>query len=706
MGGRLLASAIAFALATTGAAAYAGSDITFRDIAKDPGSGLTYARGESPRDALFDALKAQPVLLFSEAPLVPMKTHGAPGAVIFDYDNDGDQDIYVTNGPGVANSLYSNQLAESGVLSFIDVAADAGVSAVDLDGTGACFGDIDNDGDEDLYVLGTSMPNRLFENRGEGEFVEITSSSATGGGDLNPSGCSMGDVNGDGLLDIAVANTWSSWNDRIEIFNAFGDIEHNQLFVNNGGNVFVDKSEESGIRNLSGFPDELQGSAGITWAIAMVDYDQDGDTDIIMVDDQGEVLDPAHGGFDRGMIHLMQNDGTGKFTDVNVQANLNRVGAWMSLSFGDLDSDGNMDIFVTNLGDYMFTLVPRPFPYELGSFASRWFLGQDDGSFIDPGVGALAATPFGWGGVMADYDNDGDTDIIYHGGLDVGPFVEASNPGVVLQNDGRAGFRYDLNALSGSTNHSRRNVQGVAGGDLNNDGYVDIVSVSSFDMPEPMPLIPYGVDYGSANDASAFFFPSFRPVSETEFVWNGMEPVDGSLSVEISSAGNGNNWASVSLMGTVGMTTGGKANRDGIGAVVSFTPRGGDTVMRPVLGGASYASQDSLTVNLGLGKVRRGMVEVLWPGGVRNRFYGLHASEQVTLPEIPCSYDADWESRREYRHCVSGALKDLSRAGKLQPKFRKRLMNSAMRAFRDVRKRDDDSHHHSRRHGKAGKSRG
>ena len=692
----VLSGAVICALNMYAGAIWAANGVTYHDVAKDPGSGIGYRRGESPRDTLFDALKAQPVLPFSDAPLIPMKSHGAPGVAVFDYDGDGDQDIYVTNGPGIANSLYSNQLAESGFLSFVDVAFEANVAAVDLDGSGVCFGDIDNDGDKDLYVLGTGMPNRLFENQGDGTFTEITASSATGGGDLSPSGCSMGDVNGDGLLDIVVANTWRSWDDRIAIFDAFGNIDHNQLFVNRGDNVFAEVGEASGLHDLAGLSPGLEGSPGITWSTAMVDYDQDGDIDIIMVDDQGEVLDPAHGGFDRGLIHIMRNDGTGKFTDVNVDTGMNHVGAWMSLSFGDLNSDGYMDIFVSNLGDYMFTLVPRPFPYELGSFASRWFLGQADGTFSDPGVGGLIATPFGWGGIMADYDNDGDTDIIYHGGLDVGPFVEASNPGVVLKNDGRANFQYDQNALSGSTNHSRRNVQGVAGGDLNNDGYVDVVSVSSFDLSEDMPLIPYDVAYGSANDASAFFFPSFTPVSSTEFVWNGMEPVDGTLSVEISSADNGNHWASVELMGTVGITSGGKVNRDGIGAVVSFTPKGGKSVMRPVLGGASYASQDSLVVNLGLGKAHKGTVEILWPGGVRNRFYGLRASERLVLPEIPCSYDGAWRSKHAYKRCVKKALKELSRAGIIKKRLKRRLMKSAMRAFR--KNGHGHGHHHDHHH--------
>ncbi|HHH44594.1 MAG TPA: CRTAC1 family protein [Gammaproteobacteria bacterium] len=672
------------------------NSVRFHDIAANDGAGIRYRRAESARDRIWDALKAQPVLSAFQLGMVPLKSRGAPGVAIFDYDGDGDLDLYVTNGPGVANSLYANQWSESGELGFVDRSFDAGVAATDMDASGVCYGDIDNDGDQDLYVLGSGEPNRLFENRGNGMFADITASSGMGSGRHYSASCSMGDVNGDGLLDIVIANTSDTWDNRLAIFNAFGFNDHNQLFTNTGNRTFVDSSDASGIRKLAGFPDQAPAdAASVTWAIALVDYDLDGDADIVWVDDQGGGVLPANqGGVDRGFIHIMNNDGTGKFRDVTVQAGTNRFGDWKGLSFGDINADGYMDLFVTNVGDYVLTVFPRPLPYELGSYASRWFLGQPDGSFRDPGLGELVSSVFGWGTVMEDYDNDGDTDIIYYGGGDGGPLIEVSNPGMYLNNDGAGGFRYDPGALDGSINHSRRNVQGLAGGDLNRDGFVDIVSVSNLALPPPMPLVPYATHWGSDADATAFFFPSFTPVSETEFSWNGMDPADGGLSVEINSADNGNHWASVSLLGTAGLTTHGVVNRDGIGAVVRFTPEGGITVMRPVLGGASYASQDSLAVNLGMGKARKGVVDVLWPGGVRNRFYGLRASERLVLPEIPCSYTTAWDSAHDYRHCVTRALRELSRAGKLPRGLKKRLMKSAMRAYREAGphgRRDDDS---------------
>ncbi|MGD8843206.1 MAG: VCBS repeat-containing protein [Gammaproteobacteria bacterium] len=681
-------SALTLAITLTGlnTEAVAGGGVTFHDIAANDGAGITYRRTESARDVTWDALKAQPVLRGDQLGLVPLKSHGAPGVAVFDYDKDGDLDIFVTNGPGSANSLYANQLADSGKLSFVDVANEAGVAASDMDASGVCYGDIDNDGDKDLYVLGTGEPNRLFVNLGNGTFSDATAGSGLDAGSHYSASCSMGDVNGDALLDIVIANTSDTWDNRLAIFTAFGFNDHNQLLVNKGDNVFVDMSAQSGIQDLAGFPDSAPpNAASVSWAIALVDYDLDGDADIIWVDDQGGGVLPANqGGIDRGFVHVMNNDGTGKFTDVTVQVGTNKFGDWKGLSFGDINSDGYMDMFVTNVGDYVLTVFPRPLPYELGSYASRWFLGQPDGSFADPGLGPLVSSVFGWGTIMDDYDNDGDTDIVYYGGGDGGPLIEVSNPGMFLQNDGTGSFSYDLDALDGTTNHSRRNVQGLASGDLNGDGFIDVISVSNLTLPPPFPLVPYFTQWGSAADATAFFFPSFTPISDFEFVWNGMDPVDGHLSVEISSGDNGNQQASVELMGTAGMTTGGRVNRDGIGAVVSFTPEGGAAVMRPLVGGASYASQDSPTVNLGMGHADRGTLDILWPGGVRNRFYGLRASEHLVLPEIPCGYDADWNSRHDYNRCVTTAIGELAHAGKIRQDLIGRLTQSAMRAFNEA----------------------
>ncbi|NEO47785.1 MAG: CRTAC1 family protein [Moorea sp. SIO4A3] len=654
-------------------------NVTFSDLAAGDNAGITYRRVPSPRNAIFDALKQQPIYTFEDILTTPWRARGAPGVAILDFDGDHDLDIYVTNGPGANNSLYSNQLQETGQVKFLDLASSAGVAAFNQDSSGVAYGDIDNDSDLDLLVLGTGQPNQLFENQGDGRFIDITETSRIGGGSKYSTSASMGDVNGDGLLDIVIANSFTNWDDQIPLFREpFARNEHNQLFLNTGNNVFVDVSDSSGITNLTGFPEEAAGSASITWAIAMVDYDLDGDLDIVQADDQAAIPNAEQGGFDRGLI-LLNNDGTGNFTDVTVEANTNQTGAWMGLSFGDLNSDGNMDIFATNLGDYVLNRSVPP-----GLLTSRWFLGQADGSFTDPGVGELVTTPFGWGTSTTDYDNDGDTDIIFHGALDFGRFVDASNPGVILENDGAGNFTYDANALATSTNHIRRNVQGVAVGDLNHDGFSDIVSVSNFDSPEPIPLQPYSVTYGSPFDETALFVPTFVPTENPgEFVWSGLELPDGTLSVEINSGDNGNGWVEVQGIGTVGLTPDGHVNRDGIGAVFFFTPDNGQTVMQPILGGSSYASQDSLAANFGLGSSLQGTLEVLWPGGVRNRLYNVRNFERLLFPEIPCSFDGYWSNQLEYETCVDTALTDLVNTGVLPRQQVSRFFESAIRAFNE-----------------------
>ncbi len=666
--------------------------VFFHDIGSDSSSGLDYQRSESASDAIWDQVLAAGVLTGFDLVNTPTKWRGSPGVAIFDFDDDGDLDVYVTNGPGVDNSLFSSQLSDLGQLTFIDVGASAGVGASDQDSSGVCFGDIDNDSDDDLLVLSNFGSNRLFESNGDGSFTDISLASGLGVDDYTSVSCSFGDVNGDGLLDVAIANATEDMSNLLGLapVDPFLFNQYNQLFLGSPGNVFVDVSEASGILDLTGFPSGFEGAPAVTWAIAMVDFDLDGDVDIVQADDQAGFPRAALGGVDRGFIHLLENDGAGNFRDVTAERNMLQVGEWMGLSFGDLNEDGLLDIFGTNVGDWATTTTTPLDPvyghlgvYNLGDSTSRWFLGSPDGTFTDPGVGDLVGTPFGWGTSMADYDNDADTDIIYHGGLAFGPVVHSDNVGMMLLNDGDANFTYDGEALSESVDHQRRTVHGVAVGDLDDDGFTDVVSVSNFDKQASIPITPYNTHWGSPLDSLVGYQATFSP-TEIPFVWvhSGIEDnVDGSLAVEISSGDNGNRWAKVEVLGTIGLTAGGRVNRDGIGAVVSFRTSHGRSTLRPVLGGASYASQDSLELVFGLGKAHRGQVDVLWPGGVRNRLYGVRKGERIRFPEIPCSIDGDWAHLFQYLGCVGSSLQALRSAGLISRHEKARFFSSALIGF-------------------------
>lgn len=661
------------------------SGIVFTNIAEDPGSGLWYQRVPSANNAILDHIKAIGFVDSADPQSrsqLPVKPRGAPGVVIFDYDQDGDQDIYVTNGL-VPNSLFHNNLVESGKTQFIDVAVESGVAASEQDSTGACSGDFDNDGDADLLVLGVGgTPNRLFENTGSGKFKDISSQAFNSSDTRHPSGCSIGDINGDGLLDIAIANTFDNWNHRMPLVTFENDhlLEANQLFVNQGGNIFHDQSETAGIGE----------SRYLSWAISLVDYDLDGDVDLITADDQGAKAPFSRGGRDDGYIRIFDNDGSGHFTDVTKARNTDRYGAWMGLAFGDFNADQYMDIFSTNTGYYITSFLQPALDFEndIGDWTSGWFLGGAGLTFTFPGAGDMIDTPFGWGASVLDYDNDGDSDIIYHGGVNMGLFVEASNPGVVLNNDGEANFKKDALAMSETVDHLRRNVQGMAVGDLNNDGFMDIVSVSSEDWPSFFPLVPLAPPpfwIGTPYDQQALLWPTFFPVNPQDFsqgfVWSQMEPSNGTLAVELNSGGNGNSFVKLQLKGSVGKIAGGRVNRDGIGAVVTFQPDTDNSAMWPVIAGSSYASQDSLTWVFGMGNNTSGVLEVLWPGGVKNKLYNVRAGESVLFPEVPCNYTSSLLNIKDYKYCVKKAVNEMLEIGMIDRRMKGRLFSSAMRAY-------------------------
>lgn len=657
--------------------------ITYEDIALTNGAGFDYRRAPSATQAYWDAVKIKPFATQAEINAIPLKWRGMPGVAVIDYDGDGDLDIYVTNGPGRANSLYKNLLEETGDLRFVDVAAAAGVDATDMDATGVCYGDIDNDGDQDLLVLGRMEQNRLFENDGAGHFTNVTAHAGVGGGILGHSSCTMGDVNGDGLLDIFVSNTFD-WARQDAVFTeAFGYNHPNQLLVNRGNNVFEDRSASSGILQLFAIP---PGDSTISWSAALVDYDQDGDLDLFVTDDQAGIRPPPFAGIPRGLLQIWKNDGTGQFTNVTNEAGTAFTGQHMGVSFGDLNSDGHMDVFVTSIGDYLAPQLGIPIPPGIAS--TRWYLGSASGRFTNPGAGALVSTPFGWSTAMVDYDNDADTDIVFYGNLDNGPFFTCDNPGVVLANDGNGTLTWDKAATAQTHDRvARGDSNGLAVGDLNNDGFADIVHVSGYYLnPTTLPLIHANQRWGGPFDEKSFYSPIFFHIGPNEFEWSGRDSEEGLLGVQISSASNGNGWVKIGVKGTKDLTTRGKNNRDGIGAIVRFTPAGGRTVMSPVLGGSGHSSQHSLIQGFGLGAESSGVAELLWPGGVKNRLYDVANGETVTIPEIPCDFARSWTGgRTEYEACVNGSVDQLYFRQVVTADFATRLRASAMRAY-------DESH--------------
>lgn len=646
--------------------------VTFHNFAT-AANGVTYQREPSTTKALAVALQQRgsanlSSLLFG----YPVKSNGAPGVALLDFNGDGDLDIYVTNGPGKDNALYRNRLAEDGRFSLELVPGAAGAAATEQDSTGACFGDLDNDGAPDLLVLGRKGPKHLYENQG-GSFVDISNLPGSDIGrdsDLDPASCAMADVNGDGLLDIFVTNTFD-WKSKAAILaEPWALNEYNQLFINRGNNRFKDVSAESGIQNFR----------DITWGVAMFDVDGDGDIDILTANDQGTIPSFKYGGFNRGFVRLYKNDGKGHFTDVTAASGLTKPGDYMGFAVADFDGNGTLDFYVTNIGDWLMPLFGLP--YAIGDMTSRWFLNDGTGHFSDPGVNPeLAASGWGWGASALDYDNDGDFDIASYGGFDAGPIVDRSNPRSLLNNGGHAKFRLDLAAYDGSIDAQRRNDHGVATGDLNGDGFEDIVSVSDVEGASFFPAITFPFGPGGPYQGKASFIPSWIPQPDGTFQWSGVPLLPGTLAIEINSSGNGNNWVDVQTVGTVGTTSGGRTNRDGIGAVVRLTRPGAGTATQPILGGSSHASQDSLLAHFGLAKSRRGLVEVQWQGGVKNRLYAVQAGEKVRFPEIPCDFSIKWASRAAYTACVDKALGEIQRAGVLTAAGTSRFRSSALLAY-------------------------
>ena len=493
------------------------------------------------------------------------------GSAFFDYDQDGDVDLYILNGSKVVgfpdqehphNTFYRNERGK-----FVDATDEANLGDVGW-GMGCAVGDYNNDGDLDIYITNYGR-NALYDNQGNGTFVDVTEYAQVGDERFG-TGCAFFDYDGDGYLDLYVANyvdfkhflqttpnrsyIWKGL--RVHFgprgMKGSGDI----LYRNQGDGTFADVTVEARVVNQ----DKLYGMGVIGG-----DYDRDGDVDIYVANDTGPNF-------------LYQNQGDGTFVDIGwmIGAAYGESGeaqGCMGIAYGDYDNDLYQDILVTNFWEQTNTLYHN----DRGAFFS-------DLSF-DAGVGKESFQFLAWGTEFFDYDNDGDKDLFVANGH-LFPQLDRANLGTsyaqtnqLFENLGDGTFT-EVSQVSGEGLEIKKVSRGAAFGDYDDDGDLDIFVLNINDRPTLL-----------RNDG-----------------------------------GNENNWLMVKTIGT-------ESNRDGIGARIEVHS-GELTQSTEIRSGASYLSHNDLRAHFGLGQREAiDLLVVRWPSGLQERFENLSANRLVVLQE-------------------------------------------------------------------------
>ena len=544
--GRLIVAVLVFSLAF--APARVGRAIVLHDVTQETGITFTHTDGGSGRRYLVESVSA--------------------GLALFDYDGDGDIDIYFLNGLPLKgtksdtvpkNALYRNE----GGWRFTDVTDQAGVGEAGF-GLGVAAGDYDNDGDLDIYVNNYG-PNVLYRNNGDGTFADVTAQAGVANGHKVGASVLFLDMDRDGDLDLFVANYLDFTYENHLMRSSKGIPKYagpmdfppmpNDLFRNNGDGTFTDVSIESGVAEHKGW-----GMGGVA-----ADYDNDGDTDVHIVND-------VYGNF------LFENDGTGKFEEIGLIAGLaydlhgDDQGS-MGVECGDYDNDGRLDFYQTSYAKELCTL----------------YRNTGDSTFEDvtmiTGAGGRTYAYVTWGTGLVDFDNDGDRDIFVACGhlqdnievYDNSATSAARN--ILLMNTGDGKF-VDVSDKSGDGMKVAWRSRAAGFDDLDNDGDVDAVILNA--RREPTIL---------RNDS-----PS------------------------------ANHWLQICLRGV-------KTNRDGVGARVKVVS-GGLVQIDEVHSGRGYQSHYGMRLHFGLGErdhVDR--IEVRWIGGGVDVFKDITVDQLLILTE-------------------------------------------------------------------------
>ena len=491
----------------------------------------------------------------------PTKDHilesACGGVALFDYDGDGLLDIYLVTGaeltPGRERVPHRNALYRNlGGWKFEDVSKRAGVDLAAW-GSGACAGDFDGDGRLDLYVTNWG-PNALFRNRGDGTFEEVAARAGVAAGGWS-TGCAFFDADADGDLDLYVARyvetTWDSvvramrtlqWRDGPHIMvGPVGLPGESDLFFENVGNGrFVEATAAHGLSDLS---------KAYGFGVVTTDYDDDGFVDVFVANDSKPNF-------------LYHNLGNGRFDSVGLAAGVavngdGRAQAGMGADAGDYDGDSRIDLVLTT------------FAHDRNAL----YHNVDGRHFEDASTSAGIAGPtfarMGWGTAFFDADLDGKLDLFFANGhmfSDIDKFPALGETyrqkNQLLLNLGTR-FR-DVSERAGAGLQIAGVGRGLAVGDLDNDGDLDLVVTNMDDVPTLL---------------------ENRQATK-------------------------HHWVAVRAVAAAG-------NRFAIGAKVTISG-GGTKQIREIRSGGSFLSQNDLRAYFGLGDYAGPVdVEIRMPGGRR-----------------------------------------------------------------------------------------
>ncbi len=439
-----------------------------------------------------------------------------------DVNNDGLEDIFITNGPqgGAANLLYLN----AGPGGQFSAATSGDIVSHIEPFDGATFADADNDGALDVFaVTWYGRKNFLYFGDGDGGFAYDAAAAPSIGGSYSET-ASWGDMDNDGDLDLYVTNSEGN--------------KKNLLFRNDGGRAFTRITDGPHVN-------DAHASRSVNWT----DFDGDSDLDLFVTNEADQPDD------------LYENDGAGSFTRIagsGAPGQSNR--STMSSSWGDIDNDGDLDLFLANAGYF-------------AEQNNQLFL-NENGTFMEVASGDLVTDGgCSYGSNFGDYDNDGDLDLVVSNGYCNGSIVN-----FLYRNDGQGHFSRDHESIE---NLSTPCSYGAAWGDVNNDGFLDLGIATC------------------RNSGSS-------PLESNQFFLNN---------------GNCNRWLKVKL-------TGARSNRSAIGAKirVTATVSGQEvTQLREISAQSGYCGQNSLIAHFGLGDA-----EVA--DEIRIEFLG---GADTTLMEVP-----------------------------------------------------------------------